>query len=103
AFPAIAATPPVFGAAILIYVGAGGSTWVGRLLQLRPMVYLGLISYSLYLWHWPLIVFTRFWTGLEPLRPWIPALLVASLLAASASYHFIEQPFRRVGRGSSRR
>nr|WP_255529315.1 acyltransferase family protein [Luteimonas sp. MC1572] len=103
AFPAMAAVPPVLGAAILIYVGACGSTWVGRLLQLRPVVYLGLISYSLYLWHWPLIVFTRFGTSLEPLTPWIPALLVASLLVASASYHFIEQPFRRMGRGSSRR
>lgn len=103
AFPAMTAVPPVLGAAILIYVGTGGSTGVTRLLQLRPVVYLGLISYSLYLWHWPLIVFTRFWTGLAPLTPWIPALLVASVLVASASFHFIEQPFRQIGRGSSRR
>lgn len=76
AFPAMAAVPPVLGTVLLIHVGAGGSTWVGHLLQLRPVVYVGLISYSLYLWHWPLIVFTRFWTGFEPLRPWIPALRV---------------------------
>ncbi|NDK38723.1 acyltransferase [Pseudoxanthomonas gei] len=98
AFPGIAAVPVVLGTALLIHVGGGSTTLVGKLLQWRPVVYLGLISYSLYLWHWPLIVFTRFWTGLEPLRPWIPALFVASILVASASYHFIEQPFRSLGK-----
>lgn len=102
-FPAAAALPPVLGTAALIYVGSSGPTWVGSLLQLRPVVYVGLISYSLYLWHWPLIVFTRFWIGLEPLRPWIPALLLASVVLASASYHFVEQPFRRIGKSRDKR
>src|SRR6185369_10048694 len=68
---------------------------VGRLLQLRPVVYVGLISYSLYLWHWPLIVLVRYAMGMEPITPYVPMLLVVSLALASLSYHFVEQPFRR--------
>lgn len=98
-FPGLAALPPVLGAAFLIHAGADNSTIVNRLLQLRPLVYLGLISYSVYLWHWPLIVFARFGLAFENWPPVArPALLVVSLLAASASYHFIEQPFRRSGK-----
>ena len=59
------------------------------------MVYVGLISYSLYLWHWPLIVLTRYAMGMEPITPYIPVLFAASLALGSLSYHFIEQPFRR--------
>ena len=86
------------GAAAIIHAGASGSSFVGKLLQLRPMVYVGLISYSLYLWHWPLMVLVRYATGMEPLTSWIPLLFVVSLLLGSLSYHFIEQLFRRDAR-----
>ena len=95
-FPGLAALAPVLGAAAVIHAGSSGPTFAGRLLQLRPVVYVGLISYSLYLWHWPLIVLAQYSTGMEP-----PTLLqlvlvmAASLMLASASYHFIEQPLRR--------
>ncbi|PKH70109.1 O-antigen acetylase [Stenotrophomonas sp. Betaine-02u-21] len=56
-FPGVAAIAPVVGAALLIYSGESSS--VGRLLSVRPMVGLGLISFSLYLWHWPLVVIFR--------------------------------------------
>ena len=59
------------------------------------MVYIGLISYSLYLWHWPLIVLTRYAMGMEPITPYVPALFAASLVLGGLSYRFIEQPFRR--------
>lgn len=97
-FPGLTALIPVLGAAAIIHAGASGSSFVGNLLQLRPIVYIGLISYSLYLWHWPLIVLFRYAMDMEPLTSWIPALLVASLLMGSLSYHFIEQPFRRGAR-----
>ena len=95
-FPGLAALMPVLGAAAVIHAGGSGPTSAGRLLQLRPAVYVGLISYSLYLWHWPLIVLAQYSTGMEPLTLLQSVLvMVASLMLASASYHFIEQPLRR--------
>jgi hypothetical protein len=67
---------------------------VGRLLSLRPLVFVGLISYSLYLWHWPIFTFTRQYLD----RPLLPLetgmMLLASLVVASLSWRFVEQPFR---------
>ena len=94
-FPGLAALAPVLGAAAIMHAGASGPSLAGRLLQWRPVVYIGLISYSLYLWHWPLIVLTRYAMGMESITPYIPALFAASLALGSLSYHFIEQPFRR--------
>jgi peptidoglycan/LPS O-acetylase OafA/YrhL len=93
-FPGISALAPVLGASAIIYAGAFGRTQVRRSLSVAPVVYVGLISYSLYLWHWPLIVFTRYAIGLEPVAPYAPALFIASLFLAAFSYHFIERPFR---------
>lgn len=94
-FPGFAALAPVLGAAAIMHAGASGPSMAGRLLQWRPVVYIGLISYSFYLWHWPLIVLVRYATGMESITPYIPVLLAASLVLGSLSYHFIEQPFRR--------
>ena len=95
-FPGLAALAPVLGAVAVIHAGSSGPTLAGRLLQLRPVVYVGLISYSLYLWHWPLIVLTRYAAGMEPPASFqVVLLMAASLILASASYHFIEQPLRR--------
>jgi peptidoglycan/LPS O-acetylase OafA/YrhL len=56
-FPGLAAIPPCLGAALIIASGELGSSFVGRILSCRPVVFVGLISYSLYLWHWPILVF----------------------------------------------
>ncbi|CAN5475018.1 acyltransferase family protein [soil metagenome] len=101
-FPGLTALVPVLGAAAIIYGGTNGPTAAGRMLQWRPIVYIGLISYSLYLWHWPLIVLAQYANGLEPLTTYLALLFLASLVLASASYHFIEQPFRRGSMGTSR-
>lgn len=93
-FPGHAALLPVLGTAALIWLGGGVPTAVSRLLQLRPVVYIGLISYSLYLWHWPLIVFARFQNGLQPLDEWLFMLLALSIAVAALSHRFIEKPFR---------
>jgi peptidoglycan/LPS O-acetylase OafA/YrhL len=91
-FPGAAALPPVLGAALILYAAEG--TAVGRLLSLPPIVFIGLISYSLYMWHWPIIVFTEY-ARLERLSGWSSAAAVAaSVLAATLSWHFIERPFR---------
>jgi peptidoglycan/LPS O-acetylase OafA/YrhL len=93
-FPGIAALVPCAGASLLIWANSGGMTLVGKLLALPPLVFVGLISYSLYLWHWPLLVFSRYST-LAPLTISHRLLLLgASLLLAIASWKWIETPFR---------
>ncbi len=95
AFPGPAALPPVAGAVLIIYAGtATRETLVARALSLRPVAFVGLISYSLYLWHWPVLVFARIWRG-EVLTPGEAALcIVLSIVLAVLSWRFIEAPFR---------
>ncbi len=95
-FPGWKAAIPVLATAVLLHVGAGGRTWVGGVLSWRPLVFVGLISYSLYLWHWPLLVLVSYRQGMAPLSSLQGlGLLGLSLLLAVASYRFVEQPFRR--------
>ena len=91
-FPGIAALAPVLGAAALIH--AAPCTSAGRLLGWRPLVGVGLVSYSLYLWHWPLIVFTEYATDLPLAGATRIAVMAASLIAATLSWRFVERPFR---------
>ncbi|KAA1183595.1 acyltransferase [Rhizobium tropici] len=96
-FPGPAALLPCLGAALVIHARDDRGV-ASRLLRSRPMVFVGLISYSLYLWHWPIIVFSREMTGRELSLPQGGVIVAASLAAAIISWRFIEQPFR--GRGS---
>ncbi|THH36566.1 acyltransferase [Aliishimia ponticola] len=96
AFPALTALPPVLGATILIWVGAnGGGSLVNTLLSRRALVWVGLISYSLYLWHWPILSYIRILLGSTDI-PWDFATLavVASVAMAWLSFRFVERPFR---------
>jgi peptidoglycan/LPS O-acetylase OafA/YrhL len=93
-FPGIAALAPVMGSGLIIYSGIGGSHQAQKLFTSRPLIFIGLISYSLYLWHWPLVAFTKYllfrpFNGVDS-----AAIILASLLIASFSWKFIEQPFR---------
>jgi peptidoglycan/LPS O-acetylase OafA/YrhL len=91
-FPGLAALPPVLGAALLIHAAPG--TQAARLLSLPPLVGVGLISYSLYLWHWPLIVFTEYATD-APLSGITRLIVIAAAVAlATASWRLVERPFR---------
>lgn len=90
-FPGYAAALPVFGSMCIIY--SAEKSWVGRILSQKPVVFIGLISYSLYLWHWPLIVFFRDWNLLDNIAGrWI--VIALSLVVAWLSWRFIERPFR---------
>src|SRR5262249_42882308 len=77
---------------------------VTRTLAARPLAYLGRLSYGIYLWHWPLWVWTQRqgWWDLTVLGPWLHAfvLTLATVALAAASYRFVESPIRygRVGR-----
>jgi hypothetical protein len=96
-FPGLAAFPPVLGSAVLIWVHSAAETPLRRLLSSRVVVGIGLISYSLYLWHWPVIVYAKVMFG--PLQP--ATMLICATLSiglAILSWRFVEQPFR--GRGA---
>jgi peptidoglycan/LPS O-acetylase OafA/YrhL len=97
-FPGLAAVPPTVAAALLIAVGHRGRTAMTSFLYWRPVVFIGAISYSLYLWHWPVIVFLRlgivpkFDVGAVPLLA--VAKIVMSVAFGALSWRFIERPFR---------
>ena len=94
-FPGFAALAPVLGSALLIHAGTGGTTQAGRLLALKPVVFVGLISYSLYLWHWPVLAFLRQMQGSVDLDPLMVVLaLVLMFAGAILSWRYVERPFR---------
>jgi peptidoglycan/LPS O-acetylase OafA/YrhL len=95
AFPGFAALIPCLGTALLIESGREGDTLTHRLLAAPPLVYLGRISYSLYLWHWPLLVFAEYELGAAFGDHHRLAVLALSVALSVASYTFIEQPVRR--------
>jgi peptidoglycan/LPS O-acetylase OafA/YrhL len=95
-FPGFNALLPCAGAWLILYAGESGSSLVGSALSLRPVVFIGVISYSLYLWHWPLIVFIRFITARSYFtRREACFALALSLVLAFLSFEFVESPFRR--------
>ncbi|MCA9177664.1 MAG: acyltransferase [Planctomycetales bacterium] len=93
-FPGIAALPPVVGAAAIILANSQCSTAVARALAWQPLVALGLMSYSLYLWHWPVISLLHYQFG-ATLPPEATALaLVSSCLLGYLSWRWVETPIR---------
>jgi peptidoglycan/LPS O-acetylase OafA/YrhL len=98
-FPGLAALPPCLGAALIIAGGEMGSSLVGRVLSFRPVVGVGLISYSLYLWHWPVLVFQNIGGLVAPLpqqdRRLKLAMFAISLALGYLSWRFVETPFRK--------
>lgn len=91
--PSILTLIPLLGTVLLI--ASGGSAVASRLLALKPMVWIGLISYPLYLWHWPLLTYIRVMESGTPAKGllWIGAGV--AVLLAGLTYRFIEQPLRR--------
>jgi peptidoglycan/LPS O-acetylase OafA/YrhL len=96
-FPGLNALVPCLGAAAILHAGIGRPSLTGRVLSLAPVVWIGLISYSLYVWHWPVLIFYRFIFLSDP-GPLATAGLLALILAISiASWRWIEAPFRKAG------
>lgn len=91
--PGLLTLIPVSACALLILT-TSPSNLTGKLLSLKPMVWIGLISYSLYLWHFPIFAFIR--SNSFEVQPEAIALGTAlSVILAAASYRWIETPFRR--------
>ena len=103
-FPGVGAAPAVLGS-VLVLLGVHRrqtAGWMAAVLRSRPFVGLGLVSYSLYLWHWPLLAIdanVRF----EPSSvAWRLALCLLAVCLAWVSWKFVEKPLRRPGRLGSR-
>lgn len=101
-FPGVGALPVVLGSAVLVWSLHDGARLSGAcaLLGARPMVFVGMVSYSLYLWHWPLLAILRVTTFEPSLAARLGACAVAIVLAW-ASHRYIETPFRRRPLGST--
>lgn len=93
-FPGPAAVLPCAGTALLIVAGAKHGSVVNSVLGWRPFVLIGLISYSLYLWHWPVLVFAKYY-AIRPLHQTETlAALAFATIAAVMSWRYVERPFR---------
>ena len=106
-FPGETALLPVLGAALLIHTGGSGPTLVARALGKPAPVFIGLVSYSFYLWHWPIFALARYRLMRE--LSTVEGLTLAALayIMAVVSWHFVERPFRHTpghsaGRGRVR-
>ena len=92
-FPGLWVLLPVVGTFFLLV--SGPRAWINRsLLSLRPVVWIGLISYPLYLWHWPLLSFARIINGGTPSGMVRLGLIAASVALAWLTYRLIEWPVR---------
>lgn len=94
-FPSYTAALPCGGAALVIWANRNHLTRTGQLLSAKPVLYIGLISYSLYLWHWPVLVAIKGLSFHEPSLVMKTGALGAGFVLAALSYHFIETPIRR--------
>jgi peptidoglycan/LPS O-acetylase OafA/YrhL len=92
-FPGIFALLPVLGAGLLI---VSPNSWINRnILSVRPMVLVGLISYPLYLWHWPLLSYISIIRNTVPTLLEIWGAIVVAVVLAWLTFRFIEIPVRR--------
>lgn len=92
-FPGLAAIPPVLGTVLLIAANRNTGTFVGRTLSKKYFVAIGLTSYSLYLWHWPVLVFFKHCMVEQSAVSIFSALSITALLSW-LSWRFVEIPFR---------
>ena len=94
AYPGWSALAPTLGAAMVIAAGSS-AIWNRTWLSARPVVFIGLISYPLYLWHWPILSFLRITEQGDVSRPLKVVAIAVSFVLASITYLVVEKPIRR--------
>lgn len=92
-FPGVNALFPCLGTALLIYAGGNQSMLIRLIFSARPVVYVGLVSYSLYLWHWPVFAYFRYFQG-ELVGSSAVVAVAIVVVASWLSYRFVEIPAR---------
>ncbi len=92
-FPGYAALLPTLSTGLLILASSTHQTFAGTILSFPVLIWIGLISYSLYLWHWPLLVMTKMHYG-ELSQLTLVGLLAVTFILSWGTYRFIETPFR---------
>jgi peptidoglycan/LPS O-acetylase OafA/YrhL len=93
-FPGLWALLPCGGAALVLYAGHRSGV-ANAILAWRPVVFVGLVSYSWYLWHWPAFAIWRYVTFRPPTALEAVALMAFSFLCAVVSWRYVERPFRK--------
>ena len=92
-FPGLYTLVPVLGACLII-VFADSKSYVGRFLSRKILVFVGVISYSLYLWHQPLFAFLRLKSIGEPSSYLFVAAILSTFILAFLTWKYVERPFR---------
>ena len=93
-FPGMSAILPTVGSALIIFSGMEGESVVGKVLSWSPLVFIGKISYSLYLWHWPIIILGRYYLIESPSTAQMSLLVLISFVVSAFSWLVVEKPFR---------
>ncbi len=94
-FPGVAALLPCLGAVFIIWSSMSNKSWTGAVLSWQPFIFIGLISYSLYLWHWPIRVFSQYYAGRELYASEKGMLIALTFLLSYLTWKFVEQPVRK--------
>ena len=95
--PSLITLLPTLGTALIILYSLNKTDLVGKVLSWKPIVGIGLISYSMYLWHYPIFAFARI-SNIEGIHNIEKILLIlATIILSIISYYLIEKPFRNVG------
>ena len=95
-YPKYAALVPTLGSAALLFVGSNGTSLSNRWLAVPALTYIGDVSYAVYLWHWPLLIFAGY-SFEQPLGNWTKLALVGmTFLFAHLSTFYVELPARRM-------
>ena len=102
-FPGYHAALPCLGAVAFIWANGSGLTVCGSVLASLPIRFIGKISYSLYLVHWPIFVLTRYWIGEELTLAGSMSMVAISCVVAVLQWRMVEQPFRNKALFDSRR
>ena len=98
-FPGYMALPPVVGACLIIWTGIDKAdikkvSLIHKLLSIKPLVWIGLLSYSLYLWHWPLLAYYKYLSVKEDSIFQRVALMGVAIIIAAISLYLVERPVR---------